>query len=116
MSRRSDAELLEDIKSAIENITEYTAGMSYEGFIEDRKTQDAVTRNLEIIGEAAKNVSGPFKSKHARIPWKNLAAVRDKLIHNYFGVNYEVVWEILDKHLPEVLELIRSKGTRNHGD
>jgi len=109
MSKRTDDELLQDIRIAIENILEYTASMDYEAFLEDRKTQDAVTHNLEIMGEAAKNISGAFKSRHGNVPWKSLAAVRDKLIHHYFGVNYEIVWEIITNRLQEVLELLKER-------
>ncbi|MEW6679932.1 MAG: HepT-like ribonuclease domain-containing protein [bacterium] len=66
--------------------------MSYKEFLEDIKTQDAVVRNLEIIGEAAKNISEELKKKYPRIQWKDLAGVRDKLIHHYFGVNFDIVW------------------------
>jgi len=62
-----------------------------------------VVRNLEIIGEAAKNISEELKDRYPQIPWKDLAAVRDKLIHHYFGVNFDVVWDIVKEELPEVL-------------
>ncbi len=80
--------------------------MSYEEFLNDIKTQDAVVRNLEIIGEAIKNISKGLKKKYPQIPWKDLSGVRDKLIHHYFGVNLDIVWNIVKEELPEVISQI----------
>jgi len=102
MSKRQDAELLSDVKEAIKRIEIYTQKIEYKEFLQDIKTQDAVVRNLEIIGEAAKNISVDFKKKYPRLPWKELAGLRDRLIHKYFGVNYEVVWTIIKEELPEI--------------
>ncbi len=77
--------------------------MSYEEFLNDIKTQDAVVRNLEIIGEAIKNISKGLKKKYPQIPWTDLSGVRDKLIHHYFGVNLDIVWNIVKKELPEII-------------
>lgn len=104
MSSRGDKELVDDMKAAIASIFEYTDGLNYEAFLADNRTKDAVVRNLEVLGESSKNVSKPFKQRHSQIPWKNLAMVRDRLIHHYFGVNYEIVWTIISDRLPEVLE------------
>ena len=101
MSERGNTELLSDIKEAIKRIALYIGKMDYERFLQDIKTQDAVVRNLEIIGEAAKNISN--KKEYPQIPWKKLAGVRDKLIHHYFGVNYDVVWVIVKEELYEVI-------------
>lgn len=82
--------------------------------MQDIKTQDAVVRNLEIIGEAAKNISDDFRGKYPQIPWRELAGARDRLIHHYFGVNYDIVWVIAKKELPEIiiqLEQILDRGT-----
>ncbi|NMG83161.1 MAG: DUF86 domain-containing protein [Methanosarcinales archaeon] len=103
MSERGDAEFLGDIKEAAARIEIYIEGMNYEQFLEDIKTQDAVVRNLEIIGEAAKNISDDVKERHPQIVWKKLAGVRDRLVHHYFGVNYDIVWVIVKKELPEVI-------------
>lgn len=107
MPKRGDMELLEDIKEAIKRIEFYTGKMSYEQFLQDIKTQDAVVRNIEIIGEATKNVSDKLKKNSPQIPWKKMAGVRDRLIHHYFGVNYDVVWAIAKKELPEVNKHIK---------
>lgn len=103
MSKRQDEDLISDIKEAAKRVKSYVALMSYEKFMCDSKTQDAVVRNLEIIGEAAKNLSEATKKKYSHIPWKNLAGVRDRLIHQYFGVNYEIVWTIVKDELPSII-------------
>lgn len=84
MSKRQDRELLSDVKEAIKRIGIYTQKIEYKEFLQDIKTQDAVVRNLEIIGEAVKNIPKELKKKFYEIPWKELAGVRDRLIHKYF--------------------------------
>jgi len=103
---RSDAEFLDDIKEAIRRIQTYIAGVNYNQFIDDTKIQDAVVRNLEIIGEAAKNISGKIKKQYPEISWKHMAALRDRLIHHYFGINYDIVWEIITVELPKEYSLM----------
>jgi len=103
MSKRADVAFISDTKEAVVRINAYTEHLSYEQFLEDKKTQDAVVRNLEIIGEAAKNISEELKDKYPKMPWRDLAGLRDKLIHHYFGVNFDVVWNIVKEELPEVL-------------
>lgn len=102
MSRRSDADWLNDILEAVRRVVVYMENVSYEQFLQDTKTQDAVTRNLEIIGEAAKQVSASMREAHPGVPWKGMAAVRDRLIHAYFGVNLDIVWQIATAELPIV--------------
>jgi uncharacterized protein with HEPN domain len=112
MSKRGDQDLQADVREAIENIQQYIAGYSYEGFCQDKKTQDAVVRNLEIIGEAAKQISPALRKQLVSIPWKAMAGVRDRLIHHYFGVNYEIVWQIITTELPESLRLLQEARDR----
>lgn len=107
MSDRTDKDFLSDIQEAIRRIAEYTAGMAYQAFLEDTKTQDAVVRNLEIIGEAAKNLSQDLRQRHSDVPWKSMAGVRDRLIHHYFGVNFDVVWSVASEELPKVAEQVK---------
>lgn len=104
MSERTDRELVSDIQEAIRRVTDYTSGMTYEVFLADTKTQDAVVRNLEIIGEAAKNLSENLRAEHADIPWKGMTGIRDKLIHHYFGVNLDIVWQVATNDLPSLIE------------
>lgn len=106
MSKRQDFELLCDIKEAVQRISTYIGELSYDEFIKDKKTQDAVVRSLEIIGEAAKNLSVELKKKRRDIPWSGLAGLRDRLIHQYFGVNFDIVWRIIKHELPELARQI----------
>jgi uncharacterized protein with HEPN domain len=104
LSKRGDRERLADMLQAIQRATTYVADMSYEDFLEDIKTQDATIRTLEILGEASKDISSDLKTRFAEIPWRSIAGQRDKLIHNYFGVNLDIVWETITLDLP-ALEL-----------
>jgi uncharacterized protein with HEPN domain len=74
--------------------------------MKDIKTQDAVVRNFEIIGEATKNLSLTARKSHPRVPWKELMGMRDKMIHHYFGINYEIVWTIAKEELADLLPQI----------
>ena len=94
MSERTDVDFLTDIQEAISRITKYTTGITYKDFLADTKTQDAVIRNLEIIGEATKNLSGDLRELYTDVPWKGMAGIRDRLIHDYFGVNLDIVWQV----------------------
>ena len=104
MSERSDQAFFGDIREAIQRISVYVTGLDYDAFVQDTKTQDAVIRNLEILGEATKNLSEDFRAAHRDVPWKSMAAARDRLIHHYFGVNLDIVWQIVSSDLPEVNE------------
>lgn len=104
--KRRDRDFLGDIQEALEMIRLYTKGLTYRKFLDDRKTQDAVVRNFEVIGEAAKNVSKDLKTKHPEVEWKNIAGLRDKLIHFYFGIDYKIVWNITKKELPKLRKQI----------
>jgi len=103
MSKRRDWDYLNDISEAIQRILSYTDGQTFEQFLQDTKTQDAVVRNLQVVGEATKKLSTSLRSSHKEIPWKKLAGVRDKMVHFYFGIIYEIVWEIATKELPVLL-------------
>jgi uncharacterized protein with HEPN domain len=107
MSERTDRDSLSDIQEAVRRITVYTTVMTYEAFMADTRTQDAVIRNLEIIGEATKNLSAELRAKYPDIPWKGMAGVRDRLIHHYFGVNLDIVWHIITTELPDVTSRIK---------
>ncbi len=102
MSKRGDIGSLKDINEAIKRITTYTYRIDYKEFWEDIKTQDAVLRNIEIVGEAVKNISADFKLRHENIEWKKIAGMRDRVIHFYFGVNWDVVWDVIRNKLPDL--------------
>ena len=102
MSNRTDKEFLYDIQEAVRRIKTYTHEMTYKEFLEDTRTQDAVIRNLEIIGEATKKLSMELRNRYPNVPWKQMAGARDRLIHNYFGVDLEVVWKISTAELSDL--------------
>jgi uncharacterized protein with HEPN domain len=108
MSKRGDTEFLADIKEAITRIEAYTHNIGYDQFLEDKKTQDAVVRNLQIIGEAVKNITADFKKEHGNIEWKKLAGLRDKIVHHYFGINWDIVWDTAKNKLPGLLAKIKN--------
>lgn len=118
MSRHSDLRLL-DIIEAIDNIEVYTHGMSFEMFLDDKKTKDAVVRNIEIIGEAARALEPAIKRKHSSIPWNDIIGMRNVIVHVYFGVLPKVVWDIVQTELPKLKIQIQAihddlKDNNNH--
>ena len=93
---------LEDILESIERIEEYVNNMDENDFSENHLVQDGVMRRLEIMGEAVKNIPDEFRKNHPDIPWRNIAGLRDVLIHAYSGVNIKRVWKIISDDLPEL--------------
>lgn len=104
---KEDRVFLSHIRDAIERIESYTA-RGKEAFYHESIIQDAVIRNLEIIGEAVKNLSLDFRAQHPDIPWAQMAGMRDVLIHGYFGVRIETVWNVVERRLPELKQYIES--------
>jgi len=104
---KNDHAYLMHIIDSINRILEYTSS-GKNSFFNDIKTQDAVIRNLEIIGEAAKKISMELKSAHSNIPWKRISGMRDKLIHDYFGVNLDLVWDVVINELPDFNNQLKS--------
>ncbi len=98
---------LKDILNSIISIEEFIKSMTYTELIEDDKTSSAVLRKLEVIGEATKHIPENIRSKYPQIPWNAVAGLRDKLIHGYFEVDYNLVWGILKKRLPELKQVIK---------
>ncbi len=104
---RDDSVYLSHILDAFRQIAEYTEGMDYDRFRTTRIVQDAVIRQFEVVGEATKNLSSGFRGRHETIPWKDLAGFRDKLIHQYFGVDLEIVWNTIRDDLPMLMDAVR---------
>ncbi len=92
---------LDDILDAISKIEKYTEGLNSEQFRNDDKTRDAVIRNFTIIGEAAKNIPEELRKEYPSVPWKEMAGMRDKLVHGYFGVQFDIVWKTVKERLPQ---------------
>jgi uncharacterized protein with HEPN domain len=91
------------MKEAAEKILKYTKGLSFEDFLTDDKTIDAVVRNFEIIGEASLRIDEDFRFEHPQIEWKKLRGFRNRIVHDYFGIDYEIVWSILTQDLEELV-------------
>jgi uncharacterized protein with HEPN domain len=106
MSKREIKNLLEDILDAAQKILTYTGSMSFDDFMGDDKTIDAVVRNFEIIGEAASRIPADFKSDHPEIEWRRITAFRNRIIHEYFGIDYRQVWKIKEENIPELIDFI----------
>lgn len=100
--RRDYSLYIKDILDCIDRIEEFIGDMNFDQFLEDDKTSSAVVRKLEIIGEATKNIPKSITQKYEEIPWKEMARMRDKIIHFYFGVDYEIVWSVIRERLPEI--------------
>lgn len=97
---------LRDILQAFRNAQGFVGRMSYEKFITDKKTVSAVVRELEVAGEATKQLPASVRRKYPDIPWSDMAGMRDKLIHFYFGVDMEIVWETVKVRIPKLEPLI----------
>jgi uncharacterized protein with HEPN domain len=99
---------LEHILESINLIEEYTADKTRKQFLNSKQLQDAVIRRIEIIGEAVKNIPDDIKGKYKDIPWRNIMGMRDILIHQYFGVDLELTWEVINNNIPELKNQISS--------
>ena len=98
---------LEDIRQAAQKALVFAQGMSYEAFVVDDKTVFAVVRALEIVGEATKRLPQSIRDRYPEVPWRSMAGIRDKLIHEYVNVNLEVVWKTVTEDLPALLPMIQ---------
>jgi uncharacterized protein with HEPN domain len=100
---KKEAEVfIEHILESIELIENYTANKTISDFIESVQLQDSIIRRIEIIGEAVKNLPAEVKSNYPDVPWKNIAGMRDVLIHKYFGIDLELTWQVVQKDIPDL--------------
>jgi len=98
---------IEDILDSIAAISEYTSGMDFAGFCSDRKTIDAVLRNLTVVGEAARNVPADIVARHSEIPWQDMRDMRNVVVHVYVGVNKDILWKTVQEDLDPVVPLLQ---------
>ena len=103
---KDDSLYLRHVQEAVARILEFTAD-GQDAFRRDLKTQDAVIRNLQVIGEAAKKVSAGFRAAHPDVPWKSMAGMRDRVVHDYFGVSLDIVWDVVANHLPRISDQLK---------
>jgi len=108
MNKEKDLIYIEDIVDSIEKIKKYIHDMSLEDFKKNDLVQDAVLRNLEIIGEASNNLAEEIKRKHKEVPWKRMIGLRNIISHKYFGIDLEIIWKIITVNLPGTKGLVNS--------
>ena len=113
MSKREILLLLDDMLQSAKKIKQYTKDLDYESFLMDDKTIDAVVRNFEIIGEAANRITPEFRINNPEIEWKRIRGFRNRIVHDYFGIDYEIVWNIVETYLDELIELLNTIIDKN---
>ena len=104
MSKRDTILLLEDMLDSAQKIKRYTKNIDFEEFLSDDKSIDAVVRNFEIIGEAANRFDSDFRDKNPEIEWNRIRGFRNRIVHDYFGIDYEIVWTIIETYLDELID------------
>jgi uncharacterized protein with HEPN domain len=107
MSKREPKLLLEDILISSERIIAYTHSLTFEEFAFDSKTIDAVVRNIEIIGEASNRLPDNIKDKAETVDWHKIRGLRNRIVHGYFGINYKIIWSVIEDYLPKLVAQIQ---------
>jgi uncharacterized protein with HEPN domain len=106
--KRVYVDFLQDMLSNAERALEFARGMDYDSFSKDEKSVYAVIRAIEVIGEAAHKVPPEIRKKVPEIPWREIASMRNKLIHEYFGINMQVIWQTIQEDLPVLIPMLRT--------
>ena len=104
--RRTYRDYVLDLLASLQELEEFTEGLDFDTFARDRKTINAVLRSLEVMGEAAKRIPSQIRERYPGIPWKRMAGMRDKLIHEYSGVDLEIVWGVVKDEIPPLKPLL----------
>ena len=107
MSERGDSVFVMHILDSINAVEDFSKNLSREDLELDRLRQSAIVREIEVIGEASKNISAEFKDKYNEVPWKEIIGTRDKITHHYFGLNLDVIWEIVKENLPDLKKKLK---------
>lgn len=113
MSKRDIILLLDDMQQSANKIKRYTENLDFDSFMSDEKTIDAVVRNFEIIGEAANRIDPNFRDSNPEIEWKRIRGFRNRIVHDYFGIDYEIVWTIIESYLDELIDWLDTIIDRN---
>jgi len=107
MPKRTTELYLQDILDCVRRISSYSKGFSFRDLQLEAMAADAIVRNIEVIGEASRHIPADFKKKHASIPWADMVAMRNKCIHEYFGVDLEILWKTIKDDLPPIQKVIK---------
>lgn len=97
---------LRDILTAVDQVEAFIGSMGFEEFVKDAKTVNAVVRSIEVIGEASKHIPVSLREKYVELPWKEVIGMRDKLIHGYFGMDYETIWKAAKEDVPSLRKVV----------
>lgn len=110
MPKRDPDLLIEDMLASIRKIEDYISGLDEDTFRQDEKTVDAVVRNLEILGEAARQLPPDFVARHQDVAWRQIAGLRNRIVHDYFGLDLEIIWQVLRENLPQLKSALETLG------
>ena len=114
MSKRDNTLLLEDMLESAQKILKYTNGFDRDKFLADEKTADAVVRNFEVVGEAANRIEEEFKFNNPHIDWKKLRGFRNRIVHEYFGIDFDIVWSIIENDIDELIHQLTELISKYH--